>query len=126
MLVSFSYCDNIIWFFFGFLFNLCKYLRIYGLKVVNITEFLILILKVVRLIVTIVSISIIYYLLLLLLLWYFYFIKVLVHERGLCKYFVNRFSYYYYYYYYCGRFYLLLFMSLLHQPADFKSIFSSY
>ena len=41
----------------------------YGLKVVNITEFLIIILKVVRLIVTIVSISIsIIFLLLLLLL----------------------------------------------------------
>ena len=34
MLVSFSYSDNII-----FLFNLCKYLRVCGLKVVNITEF---------------------------------------------------------------------------------------
>ena len=58
MLVSFSYCDNIICFF---LFDLCKYLRIYGLKVVNITEFLTLILKVVRLIVTIISISIIFF-----------------------------------------------------------------
>ena len=57
MLVSFSYCDNIICFF---LFNLCKYIRIYGLKVVNITEFLILILKVVRLIATVISISIIF------------------------------------------------------------------
>ena len=57
MLVSFSYCDNIIF----FLFDLCKYLRIYGLKVVNITEFLTLILKVVRLIVTIISISIIFF-----------------------------------------------------------------
>ena len=55
MLVSFSYCDNINCFF---LFNLCKYLRIYGLRVVNITDCLILILKVVRLIVTIISISI--------------------------------------------------------------------
>ena len=45
MLVSFSYCDNTI----CFLFNLCKYLRIYGLKVVNITEILILILKIDRL-----------------------------------------------------------------------------
>ena len=57
MLVSFSYCDNIIF----FLFDLCKYLRIYGLKGVNITEFLTLILKVVRLIVTIISISIIFF-----------------------------------------------------------------
>ena len=57
MLVSFSYYDNIICFFF-FLFNLCKYLRIYGLKVVNINDCLTLILKVVRLIVTIISISI--------------------------------------------------------------------
>ena len=40
------------------LFNLRKYLRMYGLKDVNITEFLILILKAVRLLVTIVSISI--------------------------------------------------------------------
>ena len=55
MLVSFSYCDNIIC--FVFLFNLCKYLRIYGLKVVNITDCLILILKIVRLLVTIISIS---------------------------------------------------------------------
>ena len=41
-----------------FLFNLCKYIRIYGLKVVNITNCLILILKIMRLIVTIISISI--------------------------------------------------------------------
>ena len=31
--------------FFVFYFNLCKYLRMHGLKVVNITEFLILILR---------------------------------------------------------------------------------
>ena len=66
MLVSFSYCDNIIRFFFSF--NLCKYLRIYGLKVVNITNCLILILTIGRLIVTIISISIIVLLLFLLLL----------------------------------------------------------
>ena len=54
MLVSFSYCDNTICFvFFCLLFNLCKYLRIYGLKVVNITEILILILKIDRLTITI-------------------------------------------------------------------------
>ena len=53
MLVSFSYCDNMI-----FLFNLCKYIRVYGLKVVNITNCLILILKIMRLIVTIISISV--------------------------------------------------------------------
>ena len=56
MLVSFSYCDNIICFFF--LFNFFKYLRTYSLKVVNITNCLILILKIVRLTVTIISISI--------------------------------------------------------------------
>ena len=56
MLVSFSYCDNTICLFF--LFNLCKKLGIYGLKVVNITDCLILILKIVTLIVTIISISI--------------------------------------------------------------------
>ena len=54
MLVSFCYCDNIICFFFKF--DLCKYLRI-----ILITEFLILILKVVRLVVTIISISIIFF-----------------------------------------------------------------
>ena len=49
MLVSFSQCDNTICFVFVFfLFNLCKYLRIHGLKVVNITEILILILKIDR------------------------------------------------------------------------------
>ena len=55
MLVSFSYCDNTICFvlFFCLLFNLCKYVRIYGLKVVNITEILILILKIDRLTITI-------------------------------------------------------------------------
>ena len=58
MLVSFSYSDNVICFFSFFLFNLFKYLRIYGLKVVNITDCLILILKVVRLIATIISLSI--------------------------------------------------------------------
>ena len=56
MLVSFSYCGNIICLYFKF--NLCKYLGIYSLKVVNITNCLILILKIVRLIVTIISISI--------------------------------------------------------------------
>ena len=59
MLVSFSYCDNIICFLFFFSYLIfANIFRIYGLKVVNITEFLILILKVVRLIVTITSISV--------------------------------------------------------------------
>ena len=73
MLVSFSYCDNIICFF---LFNLCKYSRIYGLKVVNITEFLILILKVVRLIATIISISIsiIFY-------YYYYYYDIFISSK---------------------------------------------
>ena len=67
MLVSFSYCDDIIFFL---KFNLCKYLRIYSLKVVNITTC-----KIVRLIVTIISISIIvvqYYC------FYYYWYKLLV------------------------------------------------
>ena len=56
---------------------------IYGLKVLNITDCLILILKVVRLIVTIISISITFY-------YYYYYydifiFKILVYERGLCE-----------------------------------------
>ena len=56
---------------------------IYGLKVLNITDCLILILKGVRLIVTIISISITFY-------YYYYYydifiFKILVYERGLCE-----------------------------------------
>ena len=80
---SFSYCDNIIFFF---KFNLCKYLGIYGLKVLNITDCLILILKVVRLIVTILVLVLFFY-------YYYYYYNifsssiflVLVYERGLCE-----------------------------------------
>ena len=53
-----------------FLFNLCKKLGIYGLKVVNITDCLILILKIVTLIVTIISISIIFVIIVFTNYWY--------------------------------------------------------
>ena len=52
------YASVISWLWIFFIFNLCKYLRIYSLKVVNITNYLIPILKIVRLIVSIISISI--------------------------------------------------------------------
>ena len=56
----------------------------YGLRVVNITDCLILILKVVRLIVTIISISISFSIT-----FYYYYdifiFKILVYERGLCE-----------------------------------------
>ena len=92
LLFYYYYYYYCYYYYLLFLFNLCKYLRIYGLKVVNITDCLKLILYIVRVMVTIISISIIFFRIIIITIMIFLFHQSFsLRKRTVWK-FVNRSS----------------------------------